>query len=161
MAAPDTPCLDRAWRSVRFSSSTSAYSVHVTSSTPAPRTSSSRRSSPAEHRRRDGAEHRQLVLVLSVPDDGFSYADLRLDTATLRPDRALQFRILLGPAPSLHERRRGQIVRSLFATLGRSDFSLALIVGYGLPTFPTRSRPRLVGTAMEISGSWAEGFCAC
>src|SRR6516165_4070724 len=39
------------------------------------------------------------------------------------------------------------------ATLGKSDFSLALIVGYGLrpPAFPTRSRPRLVGTAMEIS----------
>src|SRR5271157_6651165 len=48
-------------------------------------------------------------LALPVPDDGFSYAGLRLcdELPALRPDRALQIRILLGPAPSLHGLRSG------------------------------------------------------
>src|ERR1700745_2767195 len=60
-------------------------------------------------------ERRQFVL--SVPGDGFSYAGLRPlhGFPALRPDRALQLRILLGPAPSLHGLRngRGRFVRTL------------------------------------------------
>jgi hypothetical protein len=44
-------------------------------------------------------------------------------------------------SPSLHELRRGRgrSVRRFLATSGRSDFSVALIVGYGLR--PSRQRP--------------------
>ena len=60
----------------------------------------------------------------------------------LRPDSALQFRILFGPAPSLHEFRsgRGRLVRSLLCYFGQVR-SFALILGYGLR--PSRQRPGL------------------
>ena len=46
----------------------------------------------------------------------------------------MQLRILLGPAPSLHGLRssQGRLVRSLPRYYGQSDFSIGLIVGYGL-----------------------------
>src|SRR4026209_61563 len=83
----------------------------------------------------------------------------------LRPDRALQFRILLGPAPSLHKlrRSRGHFVRSLLCYFGhgrllpaahrrlRPPAPPSAHRRLRPPAFPTRSRPRLVGTAMESS----------
>src|SRR6478672_3168576 len=92
-------------------------------------------------------ERRQLVL--SVPGDGFSYAGLR----ALRPDRALQLRILLGPAPSLHGLRSGRdrFVRSLPRYFGQVRLLHRAHRRLRPPAFPTTSRPRLAGTAMEIS----------
>ena len=48
-----------------------------------------------------------------------------------------------------------------FATSGRSDFSIALIVGYGLR--PSRQRPGhdWRGRRWRAPGSRAKGFCAC
>src|SRR6478735_1130758 len=71
----------------------------------------------------------------------------------LRPDRALQFRILLGPAPSLRElrRSRGHFVRSLLCFFGQVRLLPRAHRRLRPPAFPTRSRPRLVGTGMEIS----------
>ena len=71
----------------------------------------------------------------------------------MRPDRALQFRILLGPVPSLHElrRSRGRFVRSLLRYFGQVRLLPHTHRRLRPPAFPTTSRPRLVGTAMEIS----------
>jgi len=71
----------------------------------------------------------------------------------LRPDPALQFRILLGPAPSLHElrRRRGRFVRPLLCYFGQVRLLHRAHRRLRPPAFPTRSRQRLAGTAMEIS----------
>jgi hypothetical protein len=54
-------------------------------------------------------ERRQLLLA--VPGDGFTYAVLRLGHGfpALSPDRALQFRIPLDPAASLHRLRGGSL----------------------------------------------------
>src|SRR5208282_1997602 len=83
------------------------------------------------------------------------YAGLRSRHSfpALRPDRALQFRILLGPAPSLHELRsgRGRLVRSLLCYFGQVRLLLRAHRRLRPPAFPTTSRPRLAGTAMEIS----------
>ena len=70
----------------------------------------------------------------------------------LRPDRALQVRILLGPAPSLHELRcsRGRFVRSFLCYFGQVRLLRRVHCRLQPPAFPTTSRPRLAGTAMEI-----------
>jgi hypothetical protein len=97
----------------------------------------------------------RLQLVLSVPGDGFSYAGLRAGHGfpALRPDRPLQLRTLLGPAPSLHGLRsgRGRFVRSLPRYFGRVRLLHRAHRRRRPPAFPTTSRPRLAGTAMEIS----------
>jgi hypothetical protein len=65
----------------------------------------------------------------------------------------LQFRILLGPVPSLHElrRSRGRFVRSLLCYFGQVRLLPRPHRRLRPPAFPTTSRPRLAGTAMEIS----------
>jgi hypothetical protein len=78
-------------------------------------------------------------------------------------DRALQPRILLGPP--LRSTGSAAAETALFArflaTSGRSDFSIALIVGYGLR--PSRQRPDhdWLGRRWRSPGSRAKGFCAC
>ena len=62
-------------------------------------------------------------------------------------------RILLGPAPSLHELRsdRSRLVRSLPRYLGQVRLLRRAHRRLQPPAFPTTSRLRLAGTAMEIS----------
>src|SRR5262249_50134863 len=47
------------------------------------------------------------------------------------------------------------------ATLGKSDFSLALIVGYGLRPSPRGPDHDWWGLRWRSPGSQVEGFCAC
>ena len=65
----------------------------------------------------------------------------------------MQIRILLGPAPSLHGLRsgRGRLVRSLPRYFGQVRLLHRTHRRLRPPAFPTTSRPRLTGTAMEIS----------
>ena len=58
-----------------------------------------------------------------------------------------------GPAPSLHElrRSRGHFVRSLLCYFGQVRLLPRAHRRLWPPAFPTRSRPRPVGTAMDIS----------
>ena len=79
--------------------------------------------------------------------------EFRAFASALRPDRALQFRILLGPAPSPHEFRsgRGRLVRSLLCYFGQVRLLLRAHRRLQPPAFPTTSRARLAGRAMEIS----------
>ena len=67
----------------------------------------------------------------------------------------MQFRILLGPVPSLHElrRSRGRFVRSLLCYFGKVRLLPRTHRRLRPPAFPTRSQPRPVGTAMEVSRS--------
>jgi len=68
-------------------------------------------------------------------------------------------------APPLRSTGSAAAVAALFArflaTSGRSDFSVALIVGYGLR--PSRQRPGhdWRGRQWRSPGSRAKGFCAC
>src|ERR1700739_789263 len=77
------------------------------------------------------------------------------DTASRLCVRTVLCRSAFSLAPPLRSTGSAAAETALFArflaTSGRSDFSIALIVGYGLR--PSRQRPgqRLAGTAMEIS----------
>src|SRR5271165_551176 len=77
------------------------------------------------------------------------------DTASRLCVRTVLCRSAFSLAPPLRSTGSAAAEAGLFArfraTMGRSDFSIALIVGYGLR--PSRQRPdqRLAGTAMEIS----------
>jgi hypothetical protein len=88
---------------------------------------------------------------------------LRLPGSALRPDRALQLAFSL--APPLRSTGSAATEAALFARFlaasGRSDFSLALIVGYGLQ--PSRRRPNhdWRGRRWRSPGSRTKGFCAC
>ena len=70
-----------------------------------------------------------------------------------RPGRALQLRILLGPAPSLHGlcSSQGRLVRLLPSSYGQVRLLHRAHRRLRPPAFPTTSRPRRTGTAMEIS----------
>src|SRR4029077_3378272 len=71
--------------------------------------------------------------------------------------------MFFAPPPSLHElrRSRGRFVRSLLCYFGQVRLLPRAHRRLRPPAFPTRSRPRLVRTAMEISRFPVEGFCAC
>ena len=65
----------------------------------------------------------------------------------------MQLSILLGPAPSLHALRssQGRLVRSLPRYYGQVRLLHPAHRRLRPPAFPTTSRPRRTGTAMEIS----------
>jgi hypothetical protein len=77
----------------------------------------------------------------------------RAFASALRPDRALQFRILLGPA--LRSTSSAAAEAALFARFlcyfGQVRLLLRAHRRLQPPAFPTTSRARLAGTAMEIS----------
>src|SRR6202171_928187 len=81
--------------------------------------------------------------LLLVPGYSSSYAGLRLchGFPTLRPDRALQFRIPLGPIVSLHQLAvdRSALFAGFAGTIDESDFFVPFIIGYGLR--PSRCGP--------------------
>src|SRR5215472_16597461 len=82
-------------------------------------------------------------LLLLVPSYSSAYAGLRLchGFPTLCPDRALQFRIPLGPSsPSTGSAAdRSALFASFAGTVDGSDFSVPFIIGYGL--WPSRCGP--------------------
>ncbi|MGB6284719.1 MAG: hypothetical protein WBG18_09935, partial [Xanthobacteraceae bacterium] len=83
-------------------------------------------------------------LALHVPDDGFSYRACACDTASRLCVRTVLCRSAFSLAPPLRSTGSAAAEAALFArflaTSGRSDFSIGLIVGYGLR--PSRQRPR-------------------
>src|SRR5262245_58597467 len=87
------------------------------------------------------------------------------DTASRLCVRTVLCRSTFSLAPPLRSTSSAVAEATLFArfsaTLGRSDFSLALIVGYGLR--PSRRGPGhdCWGQRWRSPGSRAEGFCAC
>jgi hypothetical protein len=87
------------------------------------------------------------------------------DTASRLCVRTVLCRSAFSLAPPLRSASSAAAEAALFArflaTSGRSDFSVALIVGYGLR--PSRQRPGhdWRGQRWRSPGSRAKGFCAC
>ena len=87
------------------------------------------------------------------------------DTASRLCVRTVLCRSAFSLAPPLRSTGSAAAEAALFArflaTSGRSDFSIALIVGYGLR--PSRQRPGhdWRGQRWRPPGSRAKGFCAC
>src|ERR1700739_1978206 len=91
--------------------------------------------------------------------------DCACDTAAPLCVRTVLCSSAFSLAPPLRSTSSAAAEATLFArfsaTLGRSDFSLALIVGYGLR--PSRRGPDhdCWGLRWRSPGSQVEGFCAC
>ena len=87
------------------------------------------------------------------------------DTASQLCVRTVLCRSAFSLVPPLRSTGSAAVETALFArfraTLGRSDFSIALIVGYGLR--PSRQPPGhdWRGGRWRSPGSRAKGFCAC
>ncbi len=109
-------------------------------------------------------ERRQLVF--SVPGGGFSCADLRApDTASRLCVRTVLCSSGLSSDPPLRSTGSAAAEAALFArflaTSGRSDFSIVLIVGYGLRASRRCPGHDWRGRRWRSHGSRAKGFCAC
>ena len=94
-------------------------------------------------------------MLLPVPDDGFSVCGpapvTRLPGSASGGRAWVQLRILLGPAPSLHG-LRAAAKAALFARFRATTADGLLHRAHRRlrpPAFPTTSRPRRTGTAME------------
>ena len=109
---------------------------------PAPRPSSGSRNARPQDVEADVVQERR-ELLLPVPGDRLPYAVLRLGHGCPAPgpDRALQSRLPLDPAPWLPRLRGGHaaLFAGFPATTGGSDFSGPCIIGYGLR--PSRRGP--------------------